>query len=280
MAFQDKSLDPKSTPPASAPPPPPPQDPLLPPSYHRGSRALEHPKIRSEASPATPGWLGNSSLLPNIGLTNSYDTSCVAIHESIQQIRLGICMMCGLTFLIVFFFWWWRFFALQWANLVVSLYLGFLAALLGTGEFIALMGLAVATSRNESGEESLPEEPKENPWSEPLRHIQNNFGFLFHPIGKPSFLLLMATLCWALGGIWEFLLGFCYFFIAIVLAVLSQQSEFRRNYFPPLPDLREEDDTATYMSGLRAATWSYFSTASSTPSERTSLLRNHHHESM
>ena len=220
--------------------------------------------------------MGNSSLLPNIGLTNSYDTSCIAIHESIQQIRLGICMVSGLTFLVVFFFWGLRLFELQWGKLVVFFYLAFFAVLLGVAEFIALMGLKTMASTN--GASALAE-PKESPWSGPLRQVQNNFGFLFHPVGKPAFLILMATLCWALGGIWEFFLGFAYFLMAIVLTLFGQETEFRRNYYPELPD-PTDNKAMDYMPGVRAATWSYFSSkVTGTPAETATLLRTHY-ESM
>lgn len=261
-------LAPKAAPPAAAPPPPPPasssaaaaaiptyqmsdeHDPLLPPSsssYQRGGRALEPPTIHTEeySRDGQSRWLwkGNPLLTPNVGLTNSYETSCAAIHEFIQQLRLGLIMITSATLFILFWTWWRRLILFQWSLMVVSFYLGFLAMIVLVTEVTTLFRL-------------------DHPI---VRRIHDQFGFLSHPVGKPFLLLLMSTLCITIGGLWEFLLSILYFFCVLALIVLGQEAEFRRNYYQSFDGGAGGGDR-TDLQPYATTAWSYFSSLA--PSRR------------
>jgi len=172
-----------------------------------GSRAIDPPTIRSEAQPNR--WFGNTTLNPNRGLTNSYDTTCIAFHEWIQQIRAAICGVGAFTLLLVFVTSPFRLFDI--GQLLLCLFVGALAAVMTVAEASVLFAL---------DNSPLPQ------------LLRKRFGIIFTPVGKVCLLGLLSTLCFALKGFFETVLGLAYFALAAGVLVLNQHEEFRSLYYP------------------------------------------------
>lgn len=213
-------------------------DPLL--QSYQTSRSIDTPTIRHENDVPRSWWYGNARLRPNVGLTNSYEYSiCGAIHESIQQLRMIVVVVSLATIFLLLWTWLWHLVTLQWTRLILSVYLAFLAFLLGLSDALLLSSpLRTSVDANGDDENSFASNVTNGTtWStfrasETRQTLEENFGILFHPVGRPALLFFMATLCWSVNGIFETILGFIYFLVAVALIVLSQEPEFRRGYYP------------------------------------------------
>lgn len=338
----ESPLHPRAHPPSSAPPPPPTPDDVSSPattqqqqqqefsnssntrrnlykSYQHEDplppRAVAPPIIRhddeNESSSqsywarAKGYWSGNVGLRPNVGLTNSYDSAVTcgqALHTTVEQLRYMLIGLCATTCIVIALTWWIRFLQLQWAKLVVSFYLAFLAFLLGMSEvailvvgimppgssaaFASISGSGGGGSSGRIDEEQEEEEPltlRDNEEEAPLRYsqaphrqkrlpLQDQFGFLYHPTGKFSLILFMATLCLAMGGTWEYILGSGYLLVVIAIAILGREPEFQRLYYPP-HDMDDDEQSAVRPINERSASWSYYSSMSNRSATAASLLR-------
>jgi len=202
-----ESLKPNANPPSSAPPLPPRDEEDGFASYQNGNgvRAANIPIIHHYDSQdedprlqhlSSCGFRGDPSWRPNTGETNVYDTAVfgLALHELLDYLRLAnIC--CGLASILLlaagFLF---RLVLLRLDKLVLSSYLGFLAVTLLLSELLSLWRV-----------ESLDHQ------------LRDNFGLIYHPPGKVVFIYVLATLCWAIGGLGEVLLGWIYFGSASIL---------------------------------------------------------------
>ena len=262
------------------------------------SRALPPPTIRQyednidEESNNTNGWArglwtGNSSLRPNVGLTNFYDTDPCgqALHLTVRQLRYTACLLSATTILLVAWTWWIRFLFLQWTVMVVSLYLAFLALILGISEVAVLIQGGMpwalpAPLMDDNNGGNLPELSASPPdlVARPVLLLHDQFGFLYHPTGKPLMLLLMSTMCFAMDAFWEFFLGAAFFGLTLTVVLLGREAEFRRLYYPPYhPADREEDASRQNVTSTRS--WSYYSTSISSlvqeqTAETASLLQS------
>lgn len=204
------------------------------------NRSIPAPTIQHENEVPRSWWYGNARLRPNIGLTNSYEYSfCGAVHESIQQLRTIVVVMSLATILLILWTWLWHFLTLQWTRLILSIYLAFLAFLLGLSDALLLSSpLRNSVDPNGDDEHSFASNVTDGTtWTtfrgmETRQMLEEHFGILFHPVGRPALLLFMGSLCWSVKGIFETLLGFIYFLVAVALIFLSRESEFRKGYYP------------------------------------------------
>ncbi|GAX13285.1 hypothetical protein FisN_17Hh225 [Fistulifera solaris] len=215
-------------------------DPLLR-SYQTGGRSVATPTIRHDDDVPSSWWYGNARLRPNIGLTNSYEYSfCGAVHESIKQLRTAVVVLSLATIFLLLWTWLWHLIMLQWTRLILSVYLAFLAFLLGLSDALLLSSplRSSVNTNNGDDEHSFASGVTEGTaWTtyrgmETRQMLKDYFGVLFHPVGRPALLFFMASLCWSLKGILEALLGFLYFLVAVALIYLSRESEFRKGYYP------------------------------------------------
>lgn len=274
MAFsKSKSTDQPSLEPAAqapaAPPPPPPasyfgaddtspeSDPLLPPSYqHNGmySRAAAPPTIRHYEDPRDDPRSfftvrGDPSLRPNTGETNSYDTAIfgLALSELLENLRLTNMVASSTSILLLLAGWFFRLITAQIAKLVLSAYLAFLSCVLLLVELASLWKVSS------------------------LDVLKDNFGLVFHPIGKVVYTYLCASLCWGVGELLYYLVGVLFFGSAsLLLLAWILYPEFRR------PFEREDEErpaVATRGNGIRWSAYSNsFSSFVKTSSEAASLL--------
>jgi hypothetical protein len=250
-------LQPKAQPPADPPPlytegrnePVSEHDPLLlPNSYQHGSHPHEHsrqaalPTIQNFQDSDVPadwsysyGFRGDVSIRPNTGETNSYDYALfgLALHELLEQLRLANMIAASLTIVMLASTWLLKVIMVQWTKAVLS---GFLVCFALTLLLVECMNI----------------------WKVPSidKPLRDNFGLIYHPVGKAIYLLGTASFCWALGGIWETILGAVYCTTGGILWVAwIIYPEFRRPY--------ETDDDADVIqyTGPRSASWSYYSTS-------------------
>jgi hypothetical protein len=188
---------------------------------------------------------GDATLRPNTGLTNRYDTALfgLALHELLEHIRLANLISSSSSVLLLLVSWFWRLLTGQIARLVLSCYLGFLAALLFLVEVIGLWGLSSVDS-----------------------FLKNNFGLLRHPVGRCIYIFLLSTLCFAIGGWWYWAVGVLYVLTSIVLLYAwTVYPELRRPFEAEDANDPLSDANASASPGLRSSvTWSsYSSTVSS-----------------
>lgn len=228
-----------------------------------GSARLNHQDVRTFFSS------GDASLLPNIGLTNSYDTSLfgLALHELLEKLRLTNMIASLASIGLLLFTWLWSTLTLHWDRLVLSCYLGFFAVVLLAMELCSLWNVYTDSSRA-SFVTSVD------------TFVKANFGLLRHPIGKSCFLFLQATLCWAIGGvsgsgIAELAIGLLYFGSAASLLALWFTDPAFRSPFQQEYNAEDEDENFQVHNESTWREWSYYSHSLSQVAaigERTGLL--------
>jgi hypothetical protein len=194
--------------------------------------------------------LGDANLEPNVGLTNSYDTAVfgLALHEILENLRLANMIAAGVSIILLLVTWLFRLVKGELDRVVLSSYLGFLSLVLLMLELMSIYKIESVDSL-----------------------VKENFGFLQHPVGKSVFLYLLATLCWAIGGVLEFIVSILYVSSAtILLFVWVNDPEFRR----AMDEHRDADNVQT--PARSAQTWteyaSSFTNYAKATSETASLL--------
>jgi hypothetical protein len=197
----------------------------------------------------------DASLRPNVGLTNRYADFALfglALHTLLDYIRWICLANAACCILLVVLTWFWRLIFLKLDQLVLLLYLGALSACLLLAEVWSLAAFRHV----------LPE------WNATL---QRQLGLLFHPPGKACFLLLLATLCVALGGgFWEYLLAMVYCGCSFCLMhAWCVNPELRHAYadFNMNIDDDDDDDDVSRAGSTRFdpvfASWSDYAPATS-----------------
>jgi hypothetical protein len=162
-------------------------------------------------SSAAGGFRGDASWRPNTGETNVYDTAIfgLALHELLDNLALTNVCAGAATCLLLAATWFFKLLALR--NLVLSCYLAFFGFTLLSVELLHMF-------RIDRGY-----------FMSIQTQLRSNFGLLYHPPGKIVFCYLLASLCWGIGGIYEFVLGWVYFGSAsILLYVWASYPEYRR----------------------------------------------------
>lgn len=151
------------------------------------------------------GWMttsfGNSSVSPNIGLSNSNDDALcgMAPHEMLKFLQITNALASVSSLLVASLSWLGKLVFLQLDKAVL---LGYLAAF----SLILLIVEIVAAA--------TPEQQRLVP-TNVMGRIRDQMGFLFHPWGKAFFVLLLSTMCWGIGGLFLSLIGVAYFISCI-----------------------------------------------------------------
>ena len=143
------------------------------------------------------GTSGDSNLAPNVGLTNSYDNALwgLAPHEFLRSLQIADAVASLLSLVIALLSWLGK---LVFGQLDKVVLLAYLAAF----SFILLSVETVATF--------TPAQQRLIP-NNFMGRIRDQMGFLFYPWGKAFFVLLLTTMCWAIGGTLLSLIGSAFF---------------------------------------------------------------------
>lgn len=201
------------------------------------------------------------TIRPNIGLTNSYEYSLfgLAIHELMQyQRRYDLCL-CTISFVFIFFTTLIKRF-LHPAKLILSFYLLCFIFVILISDCITMI-LMYYNKNNYN---------QNNTYYQFFKQVQeiilNYIGIVQYPFpGRSFYFMLCSTMCIAINGSIEFLLGIAYLSSSVTTIYcwfnypeykkpyLEMQQEFFQKHYPP-------NDTNNQRQG---ATWSVFSPLSS-----------------
>lgn len=273
----------------AAPPPtgdPPPlldeeANPLVTASYQGNFRAVPPPKIRNDnvdppVSSSFSYWWNRlrEASNPNIGQTNSYALEEGAVllqwrslHEWIPQVRWWLSSLSVVAAILLITKLVWEVLVFQWTRGIRTLIALLLDGLLGTSEMLAVWDdWKDSISPQQSTASSAGDSSQQHPQYYWIRQLQSTFGFVYHPIGKPLFLLFLSLLCWSIPGLLVNLVGVGYSLAAAILAILSQYDEFARTYYPVLPDdfyMNNDGENEDRVGDFPVKSWSVFSSTSS-----------------
>jgi hypothetical protein len=185
---------------------------------------------------------GDASLRPNVGRTNRYDTALfgLALHELLEYIRLANLLSSAACVSLFFVSSFWKLMTGQIDRLVLSCYLGFLAALLLLVEAVGIWNVSSVD-----------------------HFLKQNFGLLRHPLGRCIYIVLLSTMCFAIGGLWYWVVGVLYALTALVLLYAwIAYPELRRPF-----EVEEPGDGLARDSGIpgsgrsQSVTWSSYSSS-------------------
>ena len=190
---------------------------------------------------------GDASLRPNTGLTNSYEFALwgMAPHELLGFLSKLDIVASASCLMIASLSWIGKLVFLQLDKVVLLAYLAALSFCLGFIEVTAIV---------------TPEQQRLIPGNFYGR-IRDQLGFLFHPLGRAFFVILLTTMCWGIGGIFLGIAGLMYFISGIGWVYASCA------YSADLPRLMGSMDEAFRAEALRrnvsvsafsVATWQAF----------------------
>jgi hypothetical protein len=195
---------------------------------------------------------GDTNLQPNVaGLTNSYDRAPfgLALHELLEQVRAtnAIASLASCSWTIVTWIW---FPPSDVTRVVLSAYQCVLSVVLFSVELLKSWNIKSADV-----------------------FLKDNFGMMRHPVGKAVYTVGLASLCFAIGGVGEILVGLVFLGSSCSLFyVWTVNPELR--YLFQQED--KTDDLPTSDASMNNARWSYYSDSPNsfaTPTtEKASLL--------
>lgn len=183
------------------------------------------------------GFRGDVSIRPNTGETNSYEYALfgLALHELLRDLRTSNMILCSLTIVVVIVGFVGQVLFIRLVTATLSAFLGLASFLLLVVEFLYVQ----------------PVLPQVNEF------IQDNFGLLYHPVGKSVYIaLLLGPLCFGAGAANPLLilLGLGSLVSGTTLwSAWMLYPEFRRPY--------EDNDRGRMKRAIQgtSATWSYYS---------------------
>jgi hypothetical protein len=209
--------------------------------------------------PLRHAYYGDATLQPNTGLTNSYDYALfgLALHELLDRLRLSIIVSCLVLSVVIFFTWWLR--ILHPISLSLLILLGVMVLILLVVELSSILQAAGGNSASSGNSSNTDDASARGQLTKAFRFTEHvGLMVLYHPIGKTVYLVLCSTLCWAVGGAWEKLLGLLFAANAAVLMYCwSTYPEFRRTFDKPSDAASSSEDDFP-QGEARSASWSYY----------------------
>lgn len=278
------ALEPKSPPPAAPPPPEPPGEtaslmgPVSYGSYHQEEQLRDQlqdghanygigPTITHYNQNSVYASFGDISLRPNTGEDNWFDEEILglALHEIMKTLQWSNIISCSFIIVLEIMSAIFRLFFKP-PRLVLGCYLAFFASLLLRVEIahiikqhrdhIRLGDLSAEETRDLMG--AIGGYTKVPNVETPA--LRDSFGFLFHPSGKASLLMLMASMCVGQNNnILELILGLVFGLNALfTFYLLCRYPKYRVQEDIPIPKLPPSPTSSHGNPRSTAASWSYY----------------------